>query len=83
LIEENEYEGHCKCMQNPYGLIVLSSISNGRWNAMWFLMVEEICPLKYDHVKFSPKWLQTRSYKSALKSSKGEKQLQQEVIGRP
>jgi hypothetical protein len=23
LIEENEYEGHCKCMQNFHGLIVL------------------------------------------------------------
>jgi hypothetical protein len=52
------------------------AISNGRWHATWFLTVEEICPLKDDHVKFSPKWLQTRSYKSAPKSSKGEKWLQ-------
>jgi hypothetical protein len=29
-------------------------ISNGRWHAMWFLMVEEIFPLKDDHEKVFP-----------------------------
>jgi hypothetical protein len=57
--------------------------------------VEEICPLKDDHVKFSPKelisynsdpksskgekWFQTRSYRSTPKSSKREKQLQTRI----
>jgi hypothetical protein len=39
---------------------------------MWFLMVEDIFPFKYDNVKFTPKQLQTRSYKLAPKSGKGE-----------
>jgi hypothetical protein len=28
------------------------SISNSRWHATWFLTVEELCPLKEDHVNF-------------------------------
>jgi hypothetical protein len=59
------------------------SISNGRWNSTWFLIVDEIFPLKDDHINFLPKWLQTRCYKLALISSKGEKRLQKEVVGRP
>jgi hypothetical protein len=47
------------------------AISNGMWHAMWFLTVEEICPLKDDHVNFPLKVLQTRSYRSSLKLSKG------------
>jgi hypothetical protein len=46
LIEEKEYEGHCKCMKNLIGLIPRQAISNGRWNAMWFLTVEKLFPLK-------------------------------------
>jgi hypothetical protein len=53
LVEEKEGEGHFKCMQNLHGLIALIKvISNGRWHAMWFLTVEEICLLKDDHVRY-------------------------------
>jgi hypothetical protein len=75
LIEEKEYEGHLKMHEKPPWIDSPHQvISNGRWHTTWFLMVEEIFPLKDDHVKFSPKWL--RSYKLAPKSSKGEKWLQ-------
>jgi hypothetical protein len=53
------------CIDSPH-----QSISNGMWNATWFLIDEEICPLKYDNVKFAPKVLQTRSYGSTLNLSK-------------
>jgi hypothetical protein len=52
------------------------AISNGRWHAMWFLTVEELFPLKDEAPKYgqeAPEDLRSRSYKLALKSSKGEK----------
>jgi hypothetical protein len=50
-------------------------VSNGRWHATWFLMVEELFPLKYEALKYGQEApdLRSRSYKLALKSSKGEK----------
>jgi hypothetical protein len=44
---------------------------NGRWNATWFLAVEKIRHVKDDHVNLPLKVLQTRSYRSSLKLSKG------------
>jgi hypothetical protein len=41
--------------KNPWIDIPLQAISNGRWHTTWFLTVEEIFPLKDDHVKFTPK----------------------------
>jgi hypothetical protein len=46
LIEEKEYEGHHKCMQNLHGLIVLVKPFPMVGGITWFLTVEEICPLK-------------------------------------
>lgn len=54
----------------PWIYIPHKVISDARWHATWFLAVEEIFPLKDDHVKFSLKRLQTRSYKKNPKSSK-------------
>jgi hypothetical protein len=51
------------------------AVSNGRWQTTWFFTVEVVFPFKDDNAKFSPKWLQTISYKSDPKSSKGEKRL--------
>jgi hypothetical protein len=72
LFEEKEYEGHCKCMQKPPWIdSPRQVVSNRRWHTTWFLTVEEIFPLKDDHVNLPLKVLQTRSYRSALKLSKG------------
>jgi hypothetical protein len=30
----------------------LQVISNGRWHTTWFLMVEELCPLKDEALKY-------------------------------
>jgi hypothetical protein len=46
-------------------------------------MVENIFPLKDDHVKFDPKRLQTRSYKSAPNQVKKKNGYKQEVKGCP
>jgi hypothetical protein len=42
---------------------------------MWFLIVEELFPLKDESLKYGQEAsnLRSRSYKLALKSSKGEK----------
>ena len=57
-------------IDNPH-----QAVSNGRWHATWFLMVEELFPLKYEAPKYDKESLdlRSRSYKLALKSSKGEK----------
>jgi hypothetical protein len=49
-------------------------VSNGRWNSTWFLTVEKLCPLKNEAPKYGQEApdLRSRSYKLALKSSKGE-----------
>jgi hypothetical protein len=49
-------------------------VSNCNWHTMWFLMVEELCPLKYESLRYGQEApdLRSRSYKLALKSSKGE-----------
>jgi hypothetical protein len=51
------------------------AISNGRWHTTWFLTVEELFPLKDEAPKYGQEApdLRSRSYKLALKSSKGEK----------
>jgi hypothetical protein len=57
LFEEKEDEGHGTCMQNPHRWIVLIMfISNGRWYAMWFLTVEELCP---HEVESPEEWLRS------------------------
>jgi hypothetical protein len=60
-------------------------ISNGRWYATWFLMVEKLFSLKDEAPKYGQEapdlWI--RSYKSSPKLIKGEKLLQLKVIGRP
>jgi hypothetical protein len=50
-------------------------VSNGRWHTTWFLTVEELCPLKDESLKYGQEApdLRSRSYKMAIKSSKGEK----------
>jgi hypothetical protein len=47
-------------------------ISNGRWQATLFLMVEELFPLKYEALKYGQEApdLRSRSYKLALKEKK-------------
>jgi hypothetical protein len=50
------------------------AVSNGKWHATWFLMVEELCPIKYESPNYGQEstGLRSRSYKLALKSSEGE-----------
>jgi len=28
------------------------AVSNGGWHTMWFFTIEDICPLKDDHVRY-------------------------------
>jgi hypothetical protein len=51
------------------------AVSRDRWHGTWFLMFEELFPLKYEAQKYGQEalYLSSRSYKLALKSSKGEK----------
>jgi hypothetical protein len=50
-------------------------VSNGRWHSMWFLMIENLFPLKDEAPKYGQEALvlRSRSHKLALNSSKGEK----------
>ena len=50
------------------------AVSNGRWHTTWFLIVEDLCPLKDESPKYGQEAsdLRSRSYELALKSSKGE-----------
>jgi hypothetical protein len=57
-------------IDNPH-----QAISNGRWHATWFLIVEDLFPLKYGSPKYGQEALdlRSRSYKFDLNSSNGEK----------
>jgi len=52
---------------------------------MWFLMIENLYPLKYEAPKYGQEALdlRIRIYKSSSKLIKEEKLLQQEITGRP
>jgi hypothetical protein len=71
--------------KNPFIDSRRQAVSSGPWHTTWFLMVEELCPLKYEALKYGQEYLDLRSrsynkapylssisYKLALKSSKGE-----------
>jgi hypothetical protein len=60
-------------VQPPWIDIPCQVVSNGRWNAMWFLTVEKLYPLKDEALKYGQEASDPRtiSYKSVLKSSKG------------
>jgi hypothetical protein len=60
--------------KSPWIYSPRQSISNDRWHATWFLTVEKLFPLKVEALKYGQEApnLRSRSYKLALKSSKGE-----------
>ena len=51
------------------------TVSKGRWHTTWFLMVDELCPLKDEDTKYGQESMDiiSRSYNLALNASKGEK----------